>query len=294
MKKKVLVTGSSGFVGQNFIKLANEFDIVEVDLLKQNTKDIDFSEIDSVLHLAAYVHQMNGGEDEQYYKINRDLAYQVARKAKNCGVKQFILMSTVKVYGEYTIQDESWNEKSNCNPTDSYGKSKLEAESLIYNLQDSEFKIAIIRSPLVYGGGVKANMLNLIKLVDKFPVIPFGGINNKRSFVYVGNLVTLIKVIIDQQSFGVFISADDRPLSTTELVGFIAKSLGKKRILIKAMFLFKLIDCLKPGIIKRLFGSLELDNQKTNDTLEFVAPYSIVQGIDEMINWYKKCYKKKL
>jgi len=294
MKKKVLVTGSSGFLGRRFIKDSNEFDIIEVDLLKQDVTDIDFSGIDSVLHLAALVHQMKRAPEEEYFKVNRDLAFEVAKNAKNQGVKHFILMSTVKVYGEYTIENEAWNEKTNCKPTDPYGKSKLEAEKLISALEDNKFKVVIIRSPLVYGAGVKANMLSLIKLVDKVPVIPLGGINNKRSFVYIGNLIALIKVIIDQQSSGIFICADDKALSTTELIGFIAKSLGKKRILIKANLLFRLIGYFKPDIIKRLFCSLELDNKLTNETLEFIVPYSVEQGIDEMINWYKKCYKQKL
>ncbi|MCK5168791.1 MAG: NAD-dependent epimerase/dehydratase family protein [Bacteroidales bacterium] len=291
MKKKVLVTGSSGFIGQYFIKTANELDIVEVDLLKKDIKDIDFSDIDSVLHLAAFVHQMKEGNDEQYFKVNRDLAYQVAKKAKECGINQFILMSTVKVYGEYTLANEPWSEKSSCFPIDSYGKSKLEAENLILGLKDSGFKIAIVRSPLVYGAGVKANMLNLIKLVDKFPIIPFGGIKNKRSLVYIGNLVALIKLIIQKQASGIFIAGDQVPLSTSQLIILIAKSLNKRIKLIKAPnFIIKGLKYLKPSVIDRLYESLELDNRSTNKLLQFIPPFSTEEGISEMVIWYKKYY----
>jgi len=291
MKKKVLVTGSSGFIGQHFIETANEFDIVEVDLLKQNLKDIDFSEIDSVLHLAAIVHQMKGGDDVQYFKINRDLAYQVAKKAKDYGVKQFILMSTVKVYGEYTFENEPWSEKSSCFPIDSYGKSKLEAEKLISGLEDLDFIVSIVRSPLVYGAGVKANMLNLIKLIDLLPIIPLGGIKNSRSLVYVGNLVALIKLIIQKQASGIFIAGDQVPLSTSQLIILIAKSLNKRIKLIKAPnFIIKGVKYIKPSIIDRLYESLELDNRNTNKLLQFIPPFSTEQGILEMVIWYKKYY----
>jgi UDP-glucose 4-epimerase len=290
MRKKVLVTGSSGFIGRHFVKDSNEFDITEVNLLSQDVKDINFSEINSVIHLAAFVHQMKGGDDEQYFKVNRDLAYQVAKKAKEEGVSQFILMSTAKVYGEYTLLDKPWSEKSECNPTDSYGKSKLEAEMLISTLEDNKFKVAILRSPLVYGSGVKANMLNLIKLVDKFPIIPLGKIKNQRSLVYIGNLVALIKVIVKQQSSGIFIAADKNALSTSDLVKYIAKGLGKNRIFLNANLFLSLLQYLKPEINDRLFKSLELDCESTNNSLQFIAPFSTQEGINEMTEWYKKKY----
>ena len=287
-KMKILITGSSGFIGTNFIQNSSEFKIVEVDLLIQKVEEVDFSGIDSVLHLAALVHQMKGAPEEQYFKVNRDLAYEVSLKAKSQGVKQFVFMSTAKVFGESTTGKPAWNENSECKPQDAYGRSKYEAEKLLLGLQDEHFKVAIVRSPLVYGVGVKANMYNLVKLVNQCPVLPLGGINNVRSMVYVGNLVALLKHIIQTLAAGIFIAGDKQPLSTTRLTQLIATASHKKIVLIRIPgFIRNLVKTVKPSIIDRLFGSLELDNASTNKKLGFIPPYSSEDGIHEMVEWYK-------
>jgi nucleoside-diphosphate-sugar epimerase len=288
MAKAILIPGSSGFIGTHFIKNFPELNIVEVDLLTQNVDEIDFSGIDSVLHLAALVHQMKGAPEEQYFKINRDLAYNVAKRAKEQGVKHFLLMSTAKVFGESTTGTPPWDENSECYPQDAYGKSKYEAEKLIKSLADNNFKVAIVRSPLVYGVGVKANMYNLVKLVDCFKVLPLGGIQNRRSMVFVGNLVALLQHIIDNQAAGVFIAGDQSSLSTTELTWLIGKSLKKRLILVKIpYFIVWALSRIKPSIVDRLFGSLELDNSNTNEKLGFVPPFSTEEGINKMVEWFK-------
>lgn len=292
MIKKIAITGSSGFIGSFFIKNTTEFSILEVDLLNHKIEDIDFTGVESVLHLAAIAHQKSLDNEELYYSVNRDLAFETAKRAKSQGVKQFVLMSTVKVYGEYTNNITPWDENSICSPVDVYGKSKHEAEALIRGLQDETFKVAIIRSPLVYGAGVKANMYNLIKLVDRFPIIPFKGINNKRSMVYIGNLIALIKQIINKQVSGIFIPADKEPLSTSQLCIYIAKSLNKRVWLIKIpKFLLNISEKIKPSIYNRLFGSLFVNNLKTNEDLQFLPPFSSEQGIDMMVKWFRETEK---
>jgi UDP-glucose 4-epimerase len=288
MKKSLIITGASGFVGANFIKNSPEYFIKEVDLIEQNISTIDFSGYTSVLHLAAIVHQMKSAPEEEYFKINCDLAFDVAIHAKEQGVKHFIFMSTVKVFGEFTLLEEPMNELSKCYPLDAYGKSKYKAEKLIQSLESENFKVAIIRSPLVYGSSVKANMLNLIKLVDKFSFLPFGKIQNKRSMVYVGNLVALIKIIINKEASGIFIAGDNVSLSTTRLVELIGKCLNKR------VFLFRLpqivrftLKYFKPNYFSRLYGSFEFDNSKTNKSLDFTPPFSVEDGILDMVEWYK-------
>ena len=277
---KIIITGSSGFVGTNFVKNSGDFTIVEIDLLSTSVTEIDFTGIDSVLHLAALAHQLSGAPEEDYFKINRDLALEVAKKAKASGVQHFILMSTAKVFGESTTNRPAWDENSDCNPLDPYGKSKYEAEKLILSLQDDHFKVAVVRSPLVYGVGVKANMYKLMTLVNNFPVLPFGGINNRRSLVYVGNLIALLKHIINVHASGIFIAGDQSSLSTTELIKLIAKSNNKKIYLITIpRILIHLAYKFKPGIVDRLYGSLELDIRTTNHKLAFEPPYSSEYGI---------------
>lgn len=289
---KLAITGSSGFIGTNFIKDSADLTISEIDLLIQRVESIDFTGIDSVLHLAALVHQMKGASEDQYFKINRDLAFQVAQKAKSHGVKQFVFMSTAKVFGESTTGKPAWDESSDCRPQDEYGRSKYEAEKLLLILQDENFKVAIVRSPLVYGVGVKANMYNLVKLVNRTPILPLGGIDNVRSMVYVCNLVALLKHIIQTQASGIFIAGDRQPLSTTKLVQLIIKANNRNVILFKVPeFMLGLVKWIKPSIIDRLFGSLELDNSRTNKTLNFTPPFSSEQGIQEMVDWYNSTPK---
>jgi nucleoside-diphosphate-sugar epimerase len=288
MKKNVLVTGSTGFIGTCFVENNKIFNISEVDLITISVDKIDFSKITTVLHLAGLVHQMKGAADDQYFKVNRDLAFEVAKVAKANKVEQFVLMSTAKVFGELTTEKHEWNENSECNPQDTYGKSKYEAEQLVKGLEDKSFKVAIVRSPLVYGPGVKANMLNLVKLVDRFPVLPFGGINNLRSMVYVGNLVALLNHIIENQVSGIYIAGDRSPISTMDLAELISKALGKKRILIQfPKFVLNIANWFKPTYVYRLFGSIVLDNSSTNEILGFVPPFSSEEGILDMVNWYK-------
>jgi UDP-glucose 4-epimerase len=288
----ISITGSSGFVGSNFIRTSHNFVKTEIDLLTRKVDEISFNKIDSVLHLAALVHQMKGAPEEEYFKVNRDLAYEVAKKAKAEGVKQFVFMSTAKVFGESTTGKPAWNEYSECNPRDPYGKSKYEAEKLLLGLQDENFKVAIVRSPLVYGVGVKANMYNLVRLVNKVPVLPFGGIQNRRSMVYVGNLVALLKHIIETQALGIFIAGDRKTLSTTKLTQLIGEASNRNVMLIKIPgFMLKMAAKIKPSIVDRLFGSLELDNSSTNHKLNFIPPFETVYGIREMVEWYKNSPK---
>jgi UDP-glucose 4-epimerase len=290
-----MVTGSSGFIGSNFIKKSPEYSIMEADLLANKVDDFNFSDCDCVIHLAALVHQMNSASEDKYFAINRDLAYAVAKRAKAQGVKQFVLMSTVKVFGESTTGKKPWDENSPCNPVDQYGESKLQAEKLLQSLEDKNFRVAIIRCPLVYGSGVKANMLNLIKLIDRFPILPLDGILNKRSMVFTGNLVALIKQVINKMESGIFIASDEISISTSALVKEISKCLNKRTLLFKIPdFLIYLTKYLKPSIINRLWDSLELDNKISNQKLGFSPPYSTNTGIKEMVDWYLENKHNKL
>lgn len=282
----ILITGANSFVGNAIKNASSEHFIREVCLLSSTVDSIDFIGIDTVLHLAAIVHQKKGTLEELYFRVNRDLAIEVAKKAKKAGVKHFVFMSTVKVYGESTHQI-AWNEESNCAPQDAYGKSKFEAEQLLVNLSDDQFKVAIVRSPLVYGPGVKANMYNLVKMVYNFPVLPFGKINNKRSMVFIGNLIALLNHIIEKKAFGLFLASDPAPLSTSQITTTIALSLQKNVHLIALPgVVLRFINSILPGLYTRLYGSLEIDASQTNKTLGYSPPFTSQHGINEMVKWY--------
>lgn len=287
---KILITGSTGFVGSYFInKYKKNYNIKTFSFRKDAPKGIssghinilDCSDVDVVVHLSALVHQMGGASCEEYEKINVTQTLELANKAKQFGVKHFIFMSTVKVYGEEA--DGSYTENSICQPEDEYGKSKLKAEIELKKLENKNFKISIIRTPIVYGYGVKANIKSLVELTNKVPVLPFGKIKNKRSMVYIGNLCHLIDEVITQQKAGIFLASDDKPLSTSLLIELIAKNLQKKVYLLKVPFFENLLKLVKPSFHKRLYGSLEVDNSITKEKLNLKNPYTVDEGIKLMI-----------
>lgn len=292
----IAITGATGFIGTYLKRSFDSADrIVEVDLHRNSLDEFNFGGCDVLIHLAGIAHITGRVDDSLYFNVNRDLAYNVAQKAKLEGVKQFIFMSTAKVYGDSSKQNEYFDESSKCNPTNAYGRSKLEAESLIKSLSNDNFKVAIIRSPLVYGEGVKANMFSIIKLTDKFCVLPFAGINNKRSMVYVGNLVELIKTIVEQPQTGTFLPTDGQPISTNELTQQIAISLKKKRRFIAIPhFLLNIMRLLLPKYYDKLCCSFVLNSKDTNNKLGLQAmPYTFAQGVDMTVKWYQKNKSRK-
>ena len=202
---KILIIGANSFVGKNYIKYSKNTDVKEVSLIENLPEEIDFKGYDVILHLVAIVHQSKKIDEKEYFRVNKDLCIRTAQKAKADGVKQFVFLSTVKVYGKYDAKEGPWNEKSKCNPDDAYGKSKYAAEIELKKLEDQNFTVSIVRTPLVYGENVRANMRSFIKLVEKVPILPLGNVENKRSFTSVENLVAFIDRIIEKRASGVFI-----------------------------------------------------------------------------------------
>ena len=283
---RLLLTGSNGFIGKYFINnYQNKHNIKTFSFLNDDINNLEMANAEVVFHLSALVHQMGGATKEEYEKVNVTQTLDLAKKVKASGVKHFIFMSTVKVYGEET--DISYTENSVCNPQDEYGKSKLQAEQELQKLEDDNFKVSIIRTPIVYGYDVKANIKSLINLIKKVPVLPFGKIENRRSMVFIGNLCHLIDEIIIQEKAGIFLACDDEPLSTTSLCEIIAVNLDKKVYLLKIPFFKELLKLIKPSFQKRLYESLEVDNSITKEKLNLKNPYSVEEGIKLMIQGEK-------
>ena len=277
----ILVTGSNGYLGSSFInQYKNKHSFEKFSLLNQKIEDINFDNIDIVLHCAALVHQKVEHPYEKYHEINVEYPVKLAKLAKQNGVKQFVFISTIAVYGE---EKEKLDENTICNPITPYGKSKLEAEKGLLKLNDDSFIVSIIRAPMIYGKNAPGNIDSLIKLVKKLPIIPLGKIENKRSFISIENLCYIIDEIITQKQNGIFLASDDEPLSTSKLIELIAKNLDKKIYLIKIPFFESLLKILKPSFHKRLYGSLEVDNTLTKEKLNLKNPYSVEDGIRLMI-----------
>ncbi|MGD9971210.1 MAG: NAD-dependent epimerase/dehydratase family protein [Sulfuricurvum sp.] len=278
---KLLLTGSTGFIGSHFTHLTHPFTLVPFSFTEGDIDALYLGGIDAIVHLGALVHQMDGAETERYEAINVTRTIELALKAKQSGVRKFLFMSSVKVYGEES--DEPYTETSLCCPQDEYGKSKFRAEQELFALSDGHFVVSVIRTPVVYGSGVKGNIKSLIDWIRGPAVFPFHDTRNLRSMVYVGNLCALMKAVLHDEQGGVFLASDDRPISTTEFIRQIAVAMEKKPLFIPVPFFESILRALKPALHQRLFGNLYVDNRETRSRLNFHNPFTIEEGIAMMI-----------
>ncbi|MGL5964897.1 MAG: NAD-dependent epimerase/dehydratase family protein [Fusobacteriaceae bacterium] len=265
-KKKLLITGASGFIGSNFIKkYSSEYDIVEVCLIEKTPEELDYKDVDTVLHLAALVHQMKGAPEERYFEVNTELTKRLAISSKNGGVKHFVFYSTVAVWGTHGYFDHNKiiTLETPLNPTTPYAQSKLEAEKILEDLKDESFKISILRPPMVYGKDCPGNMKRLEKLVDYLPILPFDNDENLRTIVHVDKLLEETDRIIKNELEGIFIPRDEKDVSIKEILEYIFREKKKKKILIKIpKFIIKILGAIKPRIIESLYGSLSFRGDK--------------------------------
>ncbi|HCI56300.1 MAG TPA: NAD-dependent epimerase/dehydratase family protein [Bacteroidales bacterium] len=287
---RILIIGKSSFIGTNFKRFSSyKYYIDEISLIENKPEAIDFSKYDVVLHLAAIVHQSKRMPENQYFEINRDLCLKVAELAAKAGVKQFVFLSTLKVYGSSDSKPILRDETDECKPADAYGKSKYEAEIGLRKLENKDFTVSVLRCPVVYGDGVKGNIKKLLRLIECCPILPFGKINNRRNFIYTENLVGFIDRIIELKASGTFVVKDEGALSTTELVYHLAKNFGKKIIMFKLPGIFlRIIDYFAPNYVESLFYSMNFNNEKTKEALGYTPEITSKEGIRRMIEDYKE------
>jgi len=268
--KKIIITGANSYIGISFEKWLKQwpedYSVDTVDMIDGTWKEKDFSEFDVVFHVAGIAHIKETKENtELYYKVNRDLVYKIAKKAKDEGVKQFIFLSSMSVYGMETgviSKDIIPTPKSN------YGKSKLQAEELISPLQDSTFNIVILRPPMIYGEGCKGNYVRLEKFALKSPIFP--DIKNKRSMIYINNLCEFVKLLVDDCSSGLFLPQNEEYVCTSEMVKYIAETHGKKIHMTK---LFNpLLRVLKASTVNKVFGDLVYEKRMS----EYKEDYNVM------------------
>jgi len=288
-KINVLITGSTGFIGSYFInQYSSQFVVNTFSFLRDNFDTLKLDGIDCVIHCGALVHQMKREPSyEEFFDSNVNHTLQMAIKAKANNVKQFIFISTIKVFGEES--KKIFDENSPTSPKDDYGLTKKIAEEKLFELEDKNFKVAILRLPLVFGPGVKANFRSLINIVNQFKILPLGSINNKRSIVFVGNVCHYIFQIIKLRERGIFIANEDESFSTSELINQISKALGKNIILFSIPLFNQILKILKPKYYQRLFENLEVDNSLTKKILKIKKnKYSCNQSFKETISTYVK------
>jgi len=252
--KKILITGANSYIGtsvENWLaKEPDKYKVDTVDMRDDLWKDKDFSEFDVLFHVAGIAHIKETKENQSlYYKVNRDLAYETAKKAKLEGVKQFIFLSSMSVYG---IEIGAIGENTPLKPNTNYGKSKLQAEKLISGLMSDSFNVAILRPPMVYGKGCKGNYARLARLAVMTPIFP--KIANQRSMIYIDNLSEFTKLLIDDCSSGLFFPQNSEYVCTSEMVRLISGVHGKKIYMTERFN--PLLRLMKVSIINKVFGNL--------------------------------------
>ncbi len=304
--KKILVTGANGFVGravcnelllQGFGVLCavrNHFQLDGASIIKIPGLEgqVNWSEwlagVDCIVHCAARAHIMNDvspNPDDEYRKVNAKATLALAKQAAECGVKRFILLSTIKVNGEQTQKGKPFTEADLPNPQDAYGRSKLEAETGLFLIaEETGMEVVVLRPVLVYGPGVKANFASMMKVLQRGIPLPFGAVHNKRSFIYIENLVSLVRRCIDHPAAAnqVFLAAEGFDMSTTDLLKACASALGvKARLLPVPQTLLVLFAKLlgKPEVAQRLCGSLQVDINKARQRLGWTAPFTLTEGL---------------
>ena len=265
--KKILITGANSYIGtsfENYMKqFADDYKIDTVDMIDGTWRENDFSEYDSVFHVAGIAHSDNGKisveKGKLYYSVNTDLTIETAKKAKKDGVRQFIFMSSAIVYGDSAPigKKKIITKDTPVSPANCYGDSKVQAENGIRALEDEKFNVVILRPPMIYGKGSKGNYPILAKIAVKTPVFPY--VKNKRSMLYIDNLCEFVRLMITNEENGMFWPQNSEYSNTSELVQIIAKMHGKKLFLIKGFsFMLKLMS-YAIGILNKAFGSLQYD-----------------------------------
>lgn len=266
--KKILITGANSYIGtsvESWLKaFTGQYFVETIDMIDGAWRKHEFSQYDVVYHVAGLAHADVGKISEEqkknYYKINTDLAVDTARKAKAEGVKQFIFMSSMIVYGESGSyrNPKVINRNTIPQPSNFYGDSKLQADMGIQRLQDEEFKVVVVRPPMIYGKGSKGNYPILAKMAKNLPIFP--KVTNKRSMLHIDNLCEFIRLMIDNEECGVFFPQNKEYSETSILVKLIAECTGHKIFVTKLLKPFVWLASFVPGkigaLVNKAFGNL--------------------------------------
>ncbi|MGC9402646.1 UDP-glucose 4-epimerase family protein [Vibrio genomosp. F10 str. 9ZC157] len=311
---KILVTGSTGFVGSRVVELARERSWAVIPVVRKQIEAVTnslvvasieastdwsgaFEGVDCIVHCAARVHQMKESEQDAllaYRGINTLGTLNLAKQAAEAGVKRFVFVSSIKVNGEFSEPNLPFEPNLKNTPKDLYGLSKYEAEVELVKLsKETGLEVVIIRPPLVYGPGVKANFLSMIRLIYKGIPLPFGAIKNQRSLVYLDNLSDLILTGCEHPLAPghTFLASDDQDVSTTQLMQTIARAMEKSPRLIPIPMSWIQAgssSLKKKHIAQRVCGNLQVDIGLTKEVLGWKPPVSFEQGIKRTVEAYLK------
>lgn len=316
---RVLITGASGFIGQYLAHRWAEAGAEVIGLTRRGRRDTPaltwrtvnglsdrggiraaLEGVTMVVHLAGRVHSMDSEDPEAlslYRQVNVDGTRVILEEARDAGVGNFAFTSTVKVVGSGARLPI--DERTPARPLDPYGRSKLEAEELVLGAAADAFRTSVLRLPLVYGPGVKANMLALFRWVERGMPLPFGAIDNRRSFLFVGNLTHALEGVLHARPRGrIYFVSDGDDQSTPALVRKIGAAVGRKPVLLPVPVpilraLGRAGDLLDQvasspittGTVERLAESLTVDTTRLSRETGYAPPYSVQEGLDATARW---------
>lgn len=275
--KKILITGANSYIGISFANYMqnykDKYQVKTIDMIDGNWRKLNFSDYDVVYHVAGIAHSDNGkiskDKEKLYYSVNTDLTIETAKKAKAEGVKQFIFMSSAIVYGESAPLGKKkviTKDTSVC-PANCYGDSKVQAEKGLNELADDNFKVVILRPPMIYGKGSKGNYPTLAKFAKKLPFFPY--VKNERSMLYIGNLVEFVRLMIENEESGVFFPQNSEYSNTSQMVKEIGAVHGKKVRLVKGFtWVLKILSAFT-RLINKAFGSLTYEQSMSEYRQEY-------------------------
>jgi len=306
----VLVTGANGFVGRHLIPYARQKGWHVRELVRSqgdrgladssahvsSLQDIHglrdaLAGCDAVVHLAGLAHVVRGAPKETYRTVNVDGTRNLAELAVQAGVRRFVFMSSVKALGERS-KSRPLTDHDAPAPEDAYAHSKLEAEQVLMQItHTAALEAVVLRPPLVYGPGVKANFLALLRTVDRFGALPFGGLVNRRSFCYVGNLVDMVITSLTEASVvgRSYLVADPETLELREFIRRLARALGRRTYMLPIPAdLYRIIGALagRSEAVNKLTESFEIDSSGFVQATGWQAPYSIEAGLADTADWF--------
>lgn len=286
--KKILITGAGSYIGTSFEKYMTQwpekYQVDALDMIGDGWMKYDFSGYDSVYHVAGIAHSDNGKISKEkaklYYEVNTKLTIRTAMKAKKAGVKQFIFMSSAIVYGDSAPigHKRIITKDTPVSPANCYGDSKVRAEKGLRKLDDENFKVVILRPPMIYGKGSKGNYPLMSKLAQKLPAFPY--VDNCRSMLYIENLMEFVRLMIENEERGTFWPQNAEYSNTSELVKMIAKAHGKNLVLLRGCTIPLKVMGLATGLVDKAFGNLAYDQKLSKYRVDY-RKYSLKKSIEE-------------